>query len=46
MRCDAAWLISGWEPLGNVIDYLAENQADVETRLQLVSEISLDLDYF
>lgn len=30
------WLLSQWEPLGNIVEYLAANQPDEETRLNLV----------
>lgn len=33
---DAMWLLSKWEPLGNVVGYLASNEVDQAARLQLV----------
>lgn len=34
---DVMWLVSRWEPFGNIVDYLSRNEVDELTKLQLVS---------
>lgn len=36
LETDVAWLLSPWEPFGNIVTYLGENDVDQATRLKLV----------
>lgn len=36
LQSDVMWLISNWESLGNIVDYLAANEVDDARRLDLV----------
>lgn len=40
---DVMWLISTWESLGNIVDYLATNSIDEDARVSLVRPLIKDL---